>query len=238
MNEKQASKWLVKPNYQTFSILNEEIALIKMRKTTVKLNKPIYIGFTVLELSKYLIYDYYYNCFKRYYGKNLTLAYTDTDSFIFEIKTEDLYHDLSTIFKNYMDFSNYPSDHIYFDESKKNKIGMIKDEMCSEIINEFIGLKSKLYSIDYGDSKEENKAKGLQKSILKRYINHQHYKEVLKHNKILNVTNRRISSKNHEIQTMKVKKMIFTPFDDKKFILDDGISCLPFGHFLITQNFD
>ena len=144
LNEKQASKWLVKPNFEMFNILAEDKALIKMKKTTVKLDKPIYVGFTVLELSKAHMYELHYNVFKHEYEERIQLAYSDTDSFLYEIKTEDIYKDLREKFAKYMDFSNYKPNHPLFDESKKKMIGYLKDEY-GEIVDEFIGLKSKLY---------------------------------------------------------------------------------------------
>lgn len=235
LTEKQTSKLLVKPNFESFTILDNDKALIKMRKTTVKLNRPIYIGFTVLELSKYLMYKYYYNIFKSYYADDISLCYTDTDSFLFEIHTENLYKDFGNVFKKYFDFSNYPIDHELYDTSKQKQIGYFKDEYASKIVDEFIALKSKLYSIKYEDTKNKTVAKGLQKSILKKFINHNHYKNVLLNNNVFTTTVRRIRSKNQELQTVKQKKMIFTPFDDKKYYLDDGIHCLPFGHFSLRK---
>ena len=230
LTEKQASRWLIKPNFESFNILDEDKVLIKMRKTVVKLDKPIYIGFTVLELSKHLMFDCYYNCFKRYYDEDITLAYFDTDSYLFEIKTEDYYQDLANIFNDIMDFSNFSKEHFLYDKSKEKVIGYLKDEFGGQPVSEFIGLKSKLYSIKYGHKQNKRTAKGVQKSIIKKYINHDYYKNVLFNNDVYCSTMRRIQSKSHKVNTVRNTKMIFTSFDDKKYICDNGIDCLPFGH--------
>ena len=231
LNEKQCNKWIKKPNFETYNILSEDKALIKMRKTTVQLNKPIYVGFTVLELSKELMYDFHYNLFKKYYEDDITLAYYDTDSFLYEIKSENYYEELKEKFGSIMDFSNFNKNSELFDETNKKKLGFLKEEYGGEVINEFIGLKSKLYSINYGEEKTKSKAKGLQKSILKRFVDHKHYKDVIEKNNLFCTNMLRIQSKEHILQTIKLQKLIFTPLDDKRFILEDGINTRPYGHY-------
>ena len=97
-------------------------------------------------------------------------------------------------------------------------------------MNEFVGLKSKLYSISYGDKMNKTTAKGLQKAVLKKFINHQHYKDVIENNNLYCTSMKRIQSRDHKLETVKLQKLIFTPMDDKRYILDDGINSLPFGH--------
>jgi hypothetical protein len=237
LNEKQASKWLVKPNFEQFNIINNDKALIKMRKSTVKLDKPIYVGFTILELSKAHMYNLHYDVFKHYYKDDIKLIYCDTDSLLYEIKTNDYYDDLKNDFKDIMDFSNYDTKHELYDDRHKKLIGYLKDEYGGQIVTKFVGLKSKLYSIMYGDNKNKTTAKGLQKAVLKKYINHSNYKNVLTTNNCLSTTMHRIQSKDHVLETIELNKLIFTPMDDKRYINDNGIDTLPFGHYLIDYNF-
>ena len=86
LNEKQARKWLIKPNYETFTILDENKALIQLQKQKVKLNRPLYLGFACLEIAKFWMYTRYYNWYKKFYGDDVTLAYTDTDSLLLVVK--------------------------------------------------------------------------------------------------------------------------------------------------------
>ncbi len=231
LSEKQANRYLRKPLFEEFHILNSNKALIKMKKSRVILDKPIYVGFTVLEISKWLMYRLHYDIFKKNYKAKIKLAYIDTDSFIYEIKTDDFYRDLDIKYKHIMDFSDYPDKHFLKDDTHKKLLGYLKDEMNSKIIHEFIGLKAKLYSIKYGeDGEHKSKAKGLQKSVLKKFISHNHYKNVLLYNNIYSSKMHRIQSKLHKLETLELNKLIFTPVDDKRYILVDGINTLPFGH--------
>lgn len=233
LNEQQASKLLNKPNFTSYLILDENKTLINMRKTTVDLNRPIYIGFTVLELSKWLMYDRHYNYFKKIYGPRIELAYFDTDSYLYLVKTDNIINDLGTVFKDIMDFSNFDKDNEYFDNTKAKVIGFLKSEYGNKTLKEFVGLKAKLYSIIYGENENKNAAKGLQKAILKKFINHEHYLNVIKENNVFSSTSRRIQSKEHIISTIEQKKLIFTPMDDKRYILNSGIRTIPFGHKLL-----
>ena len=117
------------------------------------LNKPIYVGFTVLELSKWLMYDFHSQF-------DAELLFTDTDSLTYEIKSEDVYEEFFK-HKHLFDVSNYPKDSKFFDETNKKVIGKMKDESEGKIIDEFVGLKSKMYSMKNIDGKESNTAKGV-----------------------------------------------------------------------------
>ncbi len=114
----------------------------------------------------------------------------------------------------YFDFSTYPTSHTLYNLHKKKAVGYLKDENNSTPIMEFIGIKSKLYSVL---SANENKktAKGLQNAILKKYITHNDYKECID-NTIILANTRRIQSKKFDILTIKTDKMVYTPFDDKR----------------------
>ena len=122
------------------------------------LNKPIYVGFTVLDLSKWKMYDFHYNFIKKNFSAEL--LFTDTDSFTYEMGSEDVYEEFFK-WKDLFDFSNYSKDSKFFDNANKKVIGKMKDEYGGVIIDEFVGLKSKMYSIKKIDGKESNTAKGV-----------------------------------------------------------------------------
>ena len=235
LSEKQTRKYLIKPNFHTFTILNEGVVLIHMLKQKVKLNRPIYLGFACLELAKNHMYYMYYYRYKNFYRDQINLIYTDTDSFLVLAKTEDFYVDLKENFSDIMDFSNYKSDHFLFDKSNEKVVGKFKDEYPNEIIHEFIGLKPKLYSILYNDGKFKNTAKGLQREVLAKEINHNHYKDVLFQGKIFDCEVHRIQSKDHELTTVKQNKRVFQPLDDKRYYWDNGIQSYAFGHYKIEK---
>src|SRR6266700_6525853 len=175
VNQKQVVNAVKKPTFEQFNIIGENKAIIKMKKNAVKLDKPLFIGFTVLELSKFWMYTLHYKLFKKYYGDNLQLVYTDTDSFVYAIQTDNFIEELGTVFSDIIDFSNFDKKHPLYSEQNKKKVGYLKSEYGEKPVNEFVGLKSKLYSIVYDDDKNKSTAKGLQKSVLKKHVKHQHY---------------------------------------------------------------
>ena len=108
------------------------------------LNESIYVGFTVLELCKWMMYDFHYKFIKKNF--NAELLFTDTDSLTYEIKSENVYEEFFK-WKDLFDFSNCSKDSKFFDDTNKKVIGKMKDEYGGVIIDQFIGLKSKMYSI-------------------------------------------------------------------------------------------
>ena len=129
-SEKSAQNYYNKPTFSEDIKFNENLIAVKMRKSKVKFDKPISVGCCILELSKVLMYDFHYNVMKKKYGDNLSVLMTDTDSLFYEVKTEDLYKDLSAM-KGKLDLSDYPKNHPLFDVSNKKVIGKMKDEANS-----------------------------------------------------------------------------------------------------------
>ena len=183
-NEKEAIKLAAKPNYDSRTIFNENLIAIHMKRTKLFYNKPIYLGMCILEISKTLMYDFHYDYIKTKYGDKGKLLFTDTDSLCYEIKTEDFYVDISSDIENRFDTSEYPTDHPAITEGfpiGKNKkvIGMFKDEACGKQIEEFVGLRAKLYSYKmHEDGMEVKKCKGVKQSVEKKTITHETTKSV------------------------------------------------------------
>ena len=157
-NEKDFLKYTSKPTHVTHKIFGKNYAAIQEIKPTLMLNKPIYVRFTVLELSKWLMYGFHYNFIKQHFDAEL--LFTDTDSLTHEIKSEDIYEEFFK-HKDMFDFSNYPEDSKFSDQTNKEVIGKMQDESEGKIIDEFVGLKSKMYSMKNIDGKESNAAKGM-----------------------------------------------------------------------------
>ena len=137
-------KYTSKPTYITHKVFGKDYAAIHEIKPVLILNKPIYVGFTVLDLSKWKMYDFHYNFIKKNF--NAELLFTDTDSLAYEIKSENVYEEFLKR-KDLFDFSNYLKDSEFSDDTNKKVIGKIKDEFGGVIATEFVGLKSKMYSI-------------------------------------------------------------------------------------------
>ena len=150
--------------------------------------------------------------------------FTDTDSLTYEIKSKNVYENFFK-WKDLLDFSNFSKDSKFFDETNKKVIGKMKDEFGGVIVSEFVGLKSKMYSIKKIDGKEHNTAKGV--SIATEFDK---FKDVLFNKKIIKHKMKRIQSKKHKLGTYEIAKISLSCFDDKRYVLDDGIHTLAYFH--------
>ena len=155
---------------------------------------------------------------------NAELLFTDTDSLTYEIKSEDVYKEFYK-WKNLFDFSNYSKDSIFYDDTNKKVIGIMKDEYGGVIIIEFIGLKAKMYSIKKIDGSESSTAKGV--NIATEF---NEFKDVLFNKKIIRHKMKRIQAKKHKIGTYEIDKISLSCFDDKRYVLHDGIHTLAYFH--------
>ena len=175
--DKKRSKLVSETNYHTINLISEDLSIIEMKKTKVKMNKPIYLGLSILEIIKILMYEFWYDYMKPKYGNNVTLCYMDTDSFIMNIKTKDFYEDIANDVKNRFDTSNYEVNSPLPMGKNKKIIGLMKDELGGKIITEFITLRPKTYSYLTDDGKEDKKAEGTKKCIIKKMIKFNDYKK-------------------------------------------------------------
>ena len=157
-NEKDFLKYTGRPTYLTHKMFGKDSAAIHEIKPVLILNKSIYVGFTVLDFSKWQMYDFHYNFIKK--KLNAALLFTDTDSLTYEIKSKNVYEEFFK-WEGLFDFSNYSKDSMSFNETNKKVIVKTKDEFGEVIVTEFVGLKSKMYSIKKIDGKEHNTAKGV-----------------------------------------------------------------------------
>ena len=157
-NEKDFLKYTSRPTYVTHKLFDKDYAAIHEIKPFLMLNKPIYVGFTVLKLSKWMIYNFHYNFIKKNF--NGELLFTDKDSLTYEIKSENVYEEFYN-WKDLFDFNNYLKDSKFFHNANKKVIDKMRDEYGGVIIDEFVGLKSKMYSIKKIDSRESSTAKGV-----------------------------------------------------------------------------
>ena len=172
--EEKIKRLVAKPTFGQHVIFNPFLVGVQNRKEKVVLNKPIYVGMSVLDLSKHLMYSFYYNNIKTKYTDQVHLCYTDTDSIILHVQTEDIYRDMQANLSDY-DTSNYPADHPLFSNANKKVIGKFKDELGGKLMTEFVGIRPKMYSYTGEDSGK--RAKGVKKSVLKKTITHEDYKK-------------------------------------------------------------
>ena len=240
VNTKEKLRQLVaKPNLKSPpKIFSENLVSVHMKKTSLTMNKPVYLGMCILELSKIIMYDFHYNYIKSKYGDKAKLLFTDTDSLMYEIETEDFYKDISGDVKDRFDTSDYPENHPSGIPTGINKkvLGMMKDEAAGKIIKEFVGLRSKLYSFIMDDGEETKKCKGIKRQVVESSIRHEHYKTCLTTGKELLRKQNILRSYNHEVYAEEVNKVALSALDDKRYILSDGMHTLAWGHYKIKDN--
>jgi hypothetical protein len=241
-DKKKLERLVAKPNFGTSIIINENLVAVCMNKTVIKMDKPLYVGASILDISKTHMYDFHYNKMVPYYGRDrIGITYVDTDAFIYYIKTMDIYEDLKCFtHKDEFDFSDYPKTHLLYDKGVNKKVlGKFKDEANGKVIKEIIALTSKMYAFELLDQNDCNndtstyvkKAKGIKKLFLKKKVVFEQYKKCLLENKTYTATYNTIRSFNHKIYSITETKKSLTSNDDKRVILEDGIHTLPYGHY-------
>jgi hypothetical protein len=169
-------KVVASPCFQSQRIMNENLVAVKRIKEVLTLSKPCYVGMCILDLSKTLMYDFHYNTIKKEYRDKARLLFTDTDSLMYEIKTDDVYEDFKRIGEeeDCWDNSDYPKDNPYYSDHNKKVIGKFKDEAAGVPIVEFVGLRSKMYSYVKENGKGGMTAKGVKKYVIKNKLTHDH----------------------------------------------------------------
>ena len=167
---KKRNKLVSEPNYHTINYISEDLSIIEMNKTKVKMNKPIYLGLSILDISKILMYKFWYDYMKPKHNDKVKLCCMDMDSFIMSIKTNEFSKDIANDVDKRFDTSNYEVNRPLNTGKNKKAIGLMKDELGGKIITEFVTLRPKTYSYLTGDGKEDKKAKGTKKCIIKRMI--------------------------------------------------------------------
>ena len=224
-NCKRALKLVNKPNFQRATIFDKHFIAVHMKKQEIKFDKPVYVGQAILDLSKTLMFDFHYNYIKKKYKTKAELLFTDTDSLMYEIKTDDFYKDISQDIETKFDTSDYPKEHPSGILTGVNKkvIGMFKDEVAGKQITHFVGLRSKLYSFKVEEDKTTKKCKGIKKNVVKKGIQFEDYVKCLfsgeKQMRKMNI----IRSENHNIYSKEVNKIALSNDDDKRKVLKDHV---------------
>jgi hypothetical protein len=221
-DQSKLKKLLAKPQLQQFIIVNEDLVVVDRDRKDVLLNKPIYVGFTVLDVSKLLIFDFHYNVMVKRYGSNARLLFSDTDSLCYHIFTDDLYRDMLE-YRHLLDTSAYPQDHPLHSTTNAKVIGKMKDECHGKPPLEFVGLRSKMYSLLTYDKKlSKRTAKGVKNRYLVKNVLHDAYLRTLRNKTIKHAKYRLFRSRAHRIETVECCKVALCAYDDKRYILEDG----------------
>ena len=186
-----------------------------MKKTKVKMNKPIYLGLSILEISKILMYECWYDYMKPKYNDNARLCYMDTNSFVMHIKTNDFYKDIANDVECKFDTSNYELKRPLPIGKNKKVIGLMKDELGGAIITEFIALRPKTYSYLTDNDQIDKKTKRTKKCIIRKMIKFDDYKKCLLNAKVILKSQQRLISTKQDVSIKDVNKKALSNDDDK-----------------------
>ena len=228
--DKKRSKLVSEPNYHTMNYISEDLSIIEMKRTKVKMHKPIYLGLPILKISKLLMNEFWYDYMKPKYGDNVKLCYMDTDSFIMNIKTENFYKDIANDVEKRFNNSNYECDRPLPTGKNKKVIGLMKGELGGRVITEFVALRPKTYSYLTDDCKDDKKAKGTKKCVIKRMIRFDDYKNCLLNGEVILKLQQRFISKGHDVYTENINKIALSSNDDKRIVSSDKITSYPYGY--------
>ena len=233
-NVKQFKKLTAKPKFKFFKIFSEDLTAVHIAKQDILLNKPTYVGMSTLDISNTFVYEYHYNHIKSTYGNRAVIIMTDTYSLVYSIETDDLLNDMCHHLDLY-DTSEYPSDHPAYCTVNKKVVGKMKDEMKDHPIKEFVGLRLKMYSVLEDDGTEKKTAEGINKSVTQKMRHEQYFQAVFgEHRSTAYMTC--IRSYKHDVITVNVKKIGLSPYDDKRYILQDKITTLAHGQCSIPKH--
>ncbi|XP_050509007.1 uncharacterized protein LOC126886193 [Diabrotica virgifera virgifera] len=232
-NSLGARALISKPEFKSCSVFNENLVAVHLGKTKIVYDKPLYVGFTILDLSKTVIYDFYYGYIKKKYGEAANLLYTDTDSLIMEIYTPNFYKDMKRNLEHF-DTSNYPTDNVHGIPKTPSILGKMKDEFASLPIKCFYGTGAKAYCIEA--NKIIKKAKGISKHVTKTQLQKSDYVLLVKKGGVIFRKMYVFVSNLHTIYTELRNKVALSSKDDKRCVINGDVKTLAWGHFLISPH--
>ena len=224
------NKLVSEPKHHTMKLISENLSIIEMKKVKVKMKKPIYLGLSRLEISKIIMYEFWYDFMKKKYGDMVKLCYMDTDSLIMNIKTKDFYKDIAQDVEERFDTSNYGVDRPLPKGKNKKVIGLMKDELGGGIITEFVALRTKTYSYMSDEFIEMKKAKGTNKCVIKKMLKFEGYKKCLFDNESMLKPHQRFKNENHEVYRENINKIALSSNGDKRIVALDGNMSYPCGY--------
>ena len=213
--------------------MGADLMSCEMGKVKVKMNKPVYLSQAILDLSTTIMYECDYDYMKRKYDeKSLKLLYMDTDSLVYDIKTEDFYKDTAEDVETRFDTSGYEPNRPLPIGKNKKAIRLMKDELGGKIMKEFKGLRPKMNSYKIGEKDEPKKCKGIKKCLIKKTISFEDYKRCLFEGRVIHRSQMMFRSRKHKVKTLEVNKLALSREDDKRISID-GIDSLAMGHYKV-----
>ena len=229
--EEKYLRTVMKPNFKSGVLFGENLMGCEMGKIKVVMNKPVYLGQAILDLSKIVMYEFHYDYMVPKYGlEKLKLCYMDTDSLVYDIKTEDFYEDIVDVVPARFDTSGYCPNRSLPVGLNKKVIGLMNDELGGKIMTEFVALRPKHYSYRELDGSEDKKCKGIKKCVVKKTLTFEDYKTCLFNDSTEYRSQLMFRWSKHEVHTIEVNKVALNRDDDKRSSRKDRISMFARGH--------
>ena len=220
------------PNFKSGTLLGPNLMGCEMGKIKVLMNKPVYLGQAILDLSKIIMYEFHYDYMKHEYADDkLTLCYIDTDSLIYSIEAEDFHKDIADDVETRFVTNDYIPDGPLPVGLNKKVIGLMKDELGGKIMSEFVMWRSKMYSFKV-DNSESKKCKGIKHCVVKKTISFDDYKNCLFSGDQTHRSQLLFRSCKHEVKTLEVNKLALSREDNKRITIDGIASCAR-GHYKV-----
>ena len=223
----------MRPNFKSGVLFGENLMGCEMGNIKVVMNKSVYLGQAILDLSKILMYEFHYDYMVPNYGLDkLKLCYMDTDSLVYNIKTEDFYADITDDMETRFDISGYNKKDARPLLIGKNKkvIGLTKDKLEGKIMTEFVALRLKLYSYKVLGGSEDKKCKGIKKCVVKKTLTFEDYKNCLFDDSTEYRSQLMFRLSKHEVHTIEVNKVALNRNDGKRISRKDRISTFVRSH--------
>ena len=233
MTQEKYLHTVMKPNFKSGVLFGENLMGCEMGEIKVVMNKPVYFGQAILDLSKIVMYEFHYDYMVPKYGlEKLKLCYMDTDSLVYDIKTEDFCEDIANDVEARFDASGYSKTDLRPLPIGLNKkiIGLMKDELEGKIITEFVALRPNLYSYKKLYGSEDKKCKGIKKCVVKKTLTFEDYKTCLFCDSTEYRSQLMFRSSKHEVHTTEVNKVALNQDDDKRISGKDRIYTFARGH--------
>ena len=232
-SEKEALVRNSSPLFQGFQILGEELSVSYLKKSEVKMKQSWAIGFSILELSKYVMQSSFYEHVKPKL-EDVSVLMSDTDSWVLHAKQDSSDKLIETLGESFMDCSNYDESHRLFSTHNKAVVGKFKNEVPKTSIKRFVGIRAKSYAFDTASGEDDTrKCKGIKKSKVRK-LHFEDYQNCLSSVGSLEVQQNQLRSYNHENRLITCKKQAFSSFDDKRYLLC-GVHSVPYGSRLIKD---
>ena len=228
LNKSNFKKCINSERFLRATVISKNVAIVEYKPTEILFDSPFSIAATILDLSKLHVYKYYYDILiPTFQPDKIQLLLTDTDSIIFEVTCENFFEKYKKL--PLFDFSNFKRDNLLFSDKNRKALLYFKDENPTDFIQEFVGLRSKLYAIKTVNNKNELKCKGYNRNFRDSILSFKSYKICHKSLNSYRCPLLSIRGFDHQLYTIFQNKVVLNNFDSKVYLCNCNIHTYPYG---------